>query len=458
MGGRGDRGAHPAGATRALAHDGEAVTRGRTLAAVLATLCVASSAGAAPPAQPFATLAASLHVGTTVMVRGAAVTLLVVADGYVPPAGPAYRDARTDLAGPHLDVQDLPGVAGRWHVRVANHGERPVLAPAGEALLTPAGPSRAVDRPVWIPAHAATFVPVVQGVDPPPSGPYLSRGRGLTPFEQTLVDLDVLGARVRRRNAVLGVDSSRKDDMAAAYTTARFVERYAGYDADLRGLADRRHVVGVLVADDLGPCWGTVESDPARFAARWPSIREGIAIDAMLVADRGVAARTKDLSRDVGILVRALATTPLERPNFGVGTELRYEVTGVPHATGAWEGLAIGADPVTATLRLERAPSATRPTPPGGDGTPGTPGLFEGGRRLRPTPFEDRVNDRRTGASTTGPSTSAGGGTRGPSLPSGPSSAPTTPRPTPSPGATPRSSGGGASPSPSAPRIDPLGR
>ena len=58
----------------------------------------------------------------------------------------------------------LPGPSGAWHVRIKNRGNRPLLLPAGEALLSPSGPSRTIDRPVWIEAHAATFVPVVQTI------------------------------------------------------------------------------------------------------------------------------------------------------------------------------------------------------------------------------------------------------------------------------------------------------
>ena len=314
------------------------------------------------------------------------------------------------------------------------------------------------DRPVWIAALAATFVPVVQTVSPPPSGPYLSRGRGLTPLEQGLTDLDRLGRRIRLRNQRLAVPPSRRDDAAAAYTTPAFLERLAEYRLLLRGLADGQRVVGVLVADDRGIYAAHLQPDAARFQRAWPTLLEGIAMDAAFVEAAGLEPTPKErkpFEAEARVLLGALDADPMARPNFGVGWEILWPV---PGEDARWHGLLTPQG--LAVLSLYRNP----PRPgakaggvaggtTGGGGEPsGTPGLVELARRGPRTPYEARLLERRAdllpgatprapGGGGAGAKPPAGAPRSGPSRAESGSSAPARSTPAPSGGGSP--SGGG---------------
>ncbi len=346
---------------------------------------------------------AHLRLGRLVTTPGATVMTLKLAPEHQVPL-----EAFVGLDAAQVEVMELPGPAGVWHVRIANREALPLFLPAGETLLTPAGPSRSTDRPIWIAPHAATFVPVVQASATPPSGPYLSRGRGLTPLEEGLVDLELLARRIRSRNLRMGVPAHRHDDAAAAYATPRFQEHLKRYRLLLGGLADGQRVVGVMVADDRGIYTAHVQPDAARFARTWPALLEGIALDAAMVEAAGLEAKPSDLGAfetDARRLLGALERDPARRPNFGVGWEVLWPVAG-EHAR--WQGLLLPDGLVV--LSLHRDPP--RPAAKGGGGVPGgggtsggggggesgtSPGLVELARRGPRNAFEARLLERRTG-------------------------------------------------------------
>lgn len=386
---------------------------------------------AAPPDNPFLEVADSLRPGPSVRARGAIVMALKLpAD--VQPGLMAY----VGLAKAETRVSALPGPAGRWHVRISNQEKFPLLVPAGEALIMPMRPSRAVDRAVWIPAGGASFVPVVQGVDAAPPGPYLSRGRGLTPMELSLIPSDGWAERVRHRNRVFEVigAGSRRDDATAAYGTELFDSVLERYEAELDALVAPHSVVGVAVCDDRGLHYIHIECDRGRFAAHWPTLRDGIVVDALMLERTGGAPRPgadAALRATVRDLIRVLRTDPMRRPTFGDGWQYRWNID---DPTAYWDGLAIAGGPVSLSLHRDaERPAGTRPTtgPAGGNGGPlenqETPGIFEGERKARPSEFEKRLRDRRRNG--LGRGTSGGGTTRPPGRGGGTSRPPAAPPP-----------------------------
>jgi hypothetical protein len=396
---------------------------------------------AAPPENPFLEIAEDLQLGPTVRTRGAILMALKLPDDVQP-----GLMAHVGLAQAETRITPLPGPAGRWHVRISNRETFPLLVPAGETILTPMRASRTVDRAVWIPAGGASFVPVIQGVPVPPTGPYLSRGRGLTPMELSVIPSDRWADRVRHRNRLFGVPGTRLDDAAAAFTTELFASVLERYQTDLDALVAPHSVVGVAVCDDRGLHYIHIECDRGRFAAYWPTLRDGIVLDALMLERTGAAPRPGDdaaLRATVRVMLRALRDEPMRRPTFGDGWQYRWNVGDPP---AYWEGLAIPAGPVSLSLHRDAprpAAGTGQPTgPPGGTGGPlenqETPGIFEGERKARPSEFEKRLRDRRReglgrGSGTPPGTTSPGGRT------------------------PPPRTGGGRPPSAPPPRIDPPG-
>jgi len=395
-----------------------------------------SPAAAAAPDNPFQDLAARIGVGHVARLRGAIVAALEI--------GPAHQpavEAHVGLVGVPTRILPLPGPAGVWHVRMANESPLPLLVPAGETLITPTEPSRSTDRPVWIAPGAATFVPVVQErtQGDPPQGPYVSRGRGLTPVELEMIPQDRWATRVRARNAQLGVPAPRITDAAAAYATDAFAEVLARYQPELDALVRPSSVVGVMVADDRGIHFAHVLANHALFLAAWPALRDGIVLDAAMLEIVGSAPRPGDeteLRRDAAGLLRVLTAPPLSRPNFGEGWEYRWALS---DPAGTWDGLGLDSGPVCLTLHRDPPRATGAPQPPGtgpSGGTPenGTPGLLEGERRRRETEFERRLRERREGMPN-GPRLPPGGGTSPPSNPG--ATPPPTPSPSPAPAPSP---------------------
>ena len=365
--------------------------------------------GAAPavPALSLTERLGHLRPGRLIRTRGANVLLLKLSPAYQP----GLR-AHVGLGGVKATSTHLPGPAGEWHVRIANRLPEPLLVPAGEVLLTPQGPSRMVERPVWIPRGSATFVPVVQVDDPAPAGPYVHRGNLLTPVERSLEDLDDLRARIRFRNAAFGVQGHRADDAGAAYQSATFKARLPAYVAELAGAADGKLVVGVLVVGERGAQFAHVETDASRFQTLWPRLLEAIALDAMLVQDANLAANPADLSEVLlraRVLLDMLEAPPLTRTNFGRGEENLWVV---PGRDEVWKGLTLDGKPVSLTMLGHPSGAAANgaPVPPAGPGpggtgnpeTPVVPGRVELERRGPRTPFEQRLRDRRRGTPTPG--------------------------------------------------------
>ncbi len=379
----------------------------------------APPAAAPAPAPP--PLRSRLLLGRTVRTRGAVVVAVRLAPDLQPGLG-----GHVGLSFIHATVSHLPGPAGEWHVRVRNPLDVPLLVPAGEVLLTPQGPSRMTDRPVWIPASAATFVPVVQTVDPAPPGPYLSRGNLLTPVERALEDLDALRRRIRLRNGAFGVDAARRDDAGAAFVSPGFLERLPPYEGALSSLANGHDVVGVFVVGERGIHFAHVEFDAARFRALWPALLRGIALDGMRIEDAGMAPTPNVqtlLQQQARSLLALLDPEPLRRPNFGRGEERLWTAAGRDEV---WRGLFADGHPVSLTL-IRRPPAPTPPgagpgTPagpgPGGTGgteTPAQPGRVELQRRGPRTQAEKRLDDRQRGATNAPPGlprsgTPSGGG------------------------------------------------
>lgn len=406
------------------------------LAVLLAALLVPASAAADAPEPPAAWAAPIQHLRTGRRIETPGVTLLALT---LPRAHQVEIDATVGLVGAQAEVMALPGPAGVWHVRVANREARPLLLPAGETLLTPAGPSRSTDRPIWIAPHAATFVPVIQATSHAPQGPYLSRGRGLTPLEQGLGDLDRLARRVRTRNARMGVPLHRQDDAAAAYATPRFQELAGTYRNLLGPLADGERVVGVIVADDRGSYAAHIQFDARRFLALWPALLDSIALDAAIVEGAGLKPAGADLQAlqaEARRLLQALERTPSLRPNLGVGWEVHWPV---PGEEAAWTGLVVGEGLVSLDLHRNPPRPKAAPKPAGGGAAPGgpsrteptpTPGLVELVRRGPRNAYEQRLLERRAGVV--------------PRVPTVPTARPPV-RPTPTPVRTPTRGGGGAS-------------
>jgi hypothetical protein len=401
---------------------------------VLAVLLVApdpSQAGE-PEENPFAFVASQLRLAQRVRIPGADLLVLRLS----PPFQPGFG-GKVGLRDADVEILELPGPAGEWHVRIANREAEPLLLPAGETLLTPFGPSRSIDRPVWIAAGAATFVPVVQAIPEAVPGPYLSRGLGLSPMERTFLLSGTWAETVRQRNQRLNVPLFRINDASAAYTTARYELYFDTHREALETIPDGTTTVGVVVADDRGPVFAHIQPDAQRFARVWPFLMSGIALDAMMNVEmgnlppQGQAAELYGAARE---LLAVLARRPLRRPTFGKGWEYRWNLD----EEGRWEGLALENGPVC--LSLYRNPErAFRPMPTPGGGGPGdqrpmdTPGHFETDNRARPTPYEDRLRERRGGPNgrTRGGDTRprGGGGSGGPSVgPPRPSGQPVGPR------------------------------
>jgi hypothetical protein len=392
-----------------------------------------AGADEAPPANPFLEQAENLRLGRTFKTRGAILLFLELDTKHQ-----RALDAKVGLAGARTDVLPLPGPAGIWHVRVSNREKIPLLVPAGDTLLTPMQASRSTDRAVLIAPGSATFVPVVQNLGQggaPPQGPYVCRGRGLTPVECQLIRSDRWVDRVHERNRRMGVAGTRRDDAAAAYATTAFRAIRSRY-ADKMGLmAKARGVVGVLVADDRGIHFAHLLPNHARFMDLWPALRDGILLDAAMVEAVGGSARPGDegrLRKTARELLAVLTTPPLRRPTFGEGWEYRWALDDPP---GTWDGLGHAEGPVCVTLYRDPPRPAGSPTPPGtgpsGPGETPTPGIAEGSRRARETEFERRLRERREGRS---PSPASGGSTPAPpAVTPAPPAAPRPPavRPTP---------------------------
>jgi hypothetical protein len=337
-----------------------------------------------------------LRLGPGHRLRGLTLVTLVLDREHQP-----GLDAHVGLGGARVDVLDLPGPAGRWHVRVANRTPRALLLPAGTTFLSPAGPSRSTDRPVWIDAGTAAFVPVVQAPEEPPPGPYLTRGRGLTPLELTGLWTGAWSRRVRRRNTLALVPEHRRDDAGAVYTTTWFDELAGQQRRTLERIADGKTVVGVVAADDRGAVFAHVQTDAARFADAWTRLLDALLVDAALALEDGFTPVTElEARRDARDLLAALEDEPLVRATFGEGDQYRWSL---PSRDGRWDGLAVDGRPVSLTLLRDPVRETPDPTPPppgpagpsrGGE-TPTPPGTFEADRRLRPTPFDERFRERR---------------------------------------------------------------
>jgi hypothetical protein len=187
----------------------------------------------------------------------------------------------------------------------------------------------------------------------------------------------------------------------------------------------------------------------------------------MLVEDAGLAPKPGDkseLRNHVTKLIRGLGPESIQRPNFGHGVEHRWLVKG---ENALWTGLAVDDKPVCLTLHRQAVlpqnpagpnnpggqPRGPGPGGSGGGETERQPGVYELERKVRRTPYEERLLDRRKALrqkpnpSRARPPIRSRPTRPTPNRPSParPSTSPSVPRPVaPSPGSRP--SGGGISP------------
>jgi hypothetical protein len=379
--------------------------RGRTVrtAALLGCLALFGAGAAAraddpppPPFHPFSPLVGRFEVGRTVRMPGALIVTLRLAESLHPRV-----DAQVGLRGAEIDVMDLPAPAGEFYVRVSNRGPKPLEIPAGETLLTPSGPSRTVDRAVWVGPGTAAFLPLAQASLPAPNGPYVTRGLGLTPRELELLASGPWGERVRARNALLGVAGPRVDDASAAYLTDAFQQGMARFAAGLGAIGNHPAEVGVVVFDERGAAHVRVETDPARFACAWWSLRAGIALDALVAeAEKRAPFPTDDAAvhAQATSLLAALLEAPRRRPGLGGLDEYRWVL---PDGRGTWSGLARDGEPLSLVFLHGPKPPPAQPPPPTPppvqppDPPKPPPSNEQIERKPRPTPLEERLKDRR---------------------------------------------------------------
>jgi hypothetical protein len=282
----------------------------------------------------------------------------------------------------------LPLPAGDMHVRVSNRGPVPLLLPLGETILSPDGPSRTIDRPLWIPAHAGAFVPVHHVGGVVPAGPYVARGVGPTPVEQGLLRSGTWGARIQARNRRFGVEGVRVADASAAYATEAFETAAGPFRRALLPVADGATTVGAAFLLPQGLVHLRIETDAARFLEAWPTLVDAVALDAVLAVPAAGAHEDprEAVRRHLDLLG---AGTPESRPTFGEGRELRVRLA---DGSGEWRALVVQGDVVSLVLLRQMDASATPPTPEQ-PGPPPVAGVVD--RDPRPTVAEERWRDAR---------------------------------------------------------------
>jgi hypothetical protein len=382
--------------------------------AILAAIpCAVARADVAPgdaPKPPFAAFVERVHVGVPVTVgRLGAVLLWASAEAGKPLA---QAGAWVGLEGSGAQVDDLPAPVGDAAVRVSNGLEAPLYLPRGETLTSPpgSGASRVVDRPTWIPARSAAYVPLAQpaaGAIPPPpyspgadrASPALLRGMRLDRWETALL----------QDNAALGVDAFRRMDAIAGYASAAFARWEPMVVSALEGARDALPgpAVGLGIVDHLGLVTLVLGPDAARFRAEWPALARGVALDDAVRETRNAPHLPPlVLAKAVEEALSALAelrAEPAARPAYGAGEQVRWPAAGTPH----WVGLVVDGKPVAATWHRIDDP-VPQPGPGGSPPPPNpppheppknpVPGGAELDRREPRTPFEERLKERRDAA------------------------------------------------------------
>jgi hypothetical protein len=368
------------------------------LGAVLAAPGGAARAADAP-AHPFAPWIDELEAGAPVRVPGLVlVPLLRPVERQQPRPG-----ARVGLAGVPLEVLDLPEPAGEFYLRVTNRSDQPVEVTAGEALISPAGGARVVRRGAYLPPGESALVATARGQQPRPVGPYVARGLGLSPREQTLLETDRWPAEVERRNRVHGVEARRLADASAAYLTESFETRAQPLSAALARLSGPARV-GVVVFDERGASFARIAPDAARFEQHLAFLARELALDALGAQAAGRLPQDggDDLLRErVRDLLERLRVAPIAAPGFAGAEVSRWDV---PQRGGRWHGLAVGGEAWSLTWLMDapplppptpqppaQPPRPTDPPPP----PPPPPSVNEIDRKARPTPADERLRDRR---------------------------------------------------------------
>jgi hypothetical protein len=359
----------------------------------------AQPAAAAPePTSPFAALVDSVTVGTPVVAGPYRVVPFTMSVGSVlgvrregPPAWVGFR-------GSGAEILDLPAPAGQTHVRASNPLAVPIEVPAGEMMRSPGGAIRVVDRFLWIPPGQGTFVPVAE-LPFPPAAPFTPLPMRMTPAQQGA------GGNVQAltaTNVALGLAAS--PEPAASYDSPAFVQNGGPVLVAIERihLDAQEPLVGLALFDAEGLRYATVESDPARFMARWPALEHGIALDAAVRA-RVLGSVNPPLgppttwTEPAANALAELREMPATRAAYGAGLEAKWPAAGPKR----WSGLIVDDKPIEATLVLPTnipqpgAPPPRPPAPPPPPTPPAQPGTSELNRREPRNGLEERLKDRR---------------------------------------------------------------
>lgn len=361
----------------------------------------AAEVGAPAPGPGFAAWLEGLAPGMPIRVAGITVVPLERRGPWEPE--PEAQAPRVTLRGADVSWLDLPAPAGDLYVRVHNRGAAPLEVTVGEALLSAAGPSRVVQRPAWIAPRSVALVATAP-MDRVVQGPYAARGLGLTPRECELLPTPRWRAALAQRNRAYGVDPARLDDASAAYVTDAFQMQSAGLEERLAALEGPSRV-GLAVLDERGLSWVRLTPSPSRFARHAGLLRLALALDGLEAQRAGRAPRPLEgaaLTQALRALTRPLEAEGVEGTAPGGGTITWWRA---PALGGTWEGLSAAGAPLSLTWRRSPPPpppaapppaTAAQPPPEAGRTEPPTPNQI--GRDPRPTPFEERLRDRREGA------------------------------------------------------------
>jgi len=310
----------------------------------------------APPLHPFVTWSNQVTPGAPIRGPG----LLLVPLLRAPEAQDVVENARVGLHDAFVDVMDLPLPAGALYVRMTNRGTYPVEVTVGEALVTPDGPSRMVLRPAYLPPGGSAFVPTARGLASLPHGPYVTRGLGLSPREQALLESARWPAELAARNGQFGVDPARNVDGSAAYLTEAFQIQASVYEARLEPLRSLR-CVGVAAFDERGLAFARLCGDAARFQANLVFLERELILDALRGLGAGRLPRDPGdpvLKAEVRTVLGTLEAEGVARLGFAGAALHRWEVSG---RNARWEGLSVEGRPWSLTWRMAAPPP---PAPP----------------------------------------------------------------------------------------------
>src|SRR5262249_19056441 len=129
------------------------------------------------------------------------------------------------LDGSGATVSDLPAPVGDPAVPVVNPLDVPLYLPRGETIVPEpgAGDPRVIDRPVWIGAASAAYVPVVQPTAIVAVPPYKASIDRVSPDTLRALRRGDWMSPLERANEALQVDAGRRHDVLAGYESVSFL-------------------------------------------------------------------------------------------------------------------------------------------------------------------------------------------------------------------------------------------